>query len=134
MEEALTALLLDHAPLQALLGGRVHWLVQPRDAAGFPYLNLQVVSDPHLYHMAGSSTLRRTRVQADIRAETYAGAKTVARGLNALLSGYRGVHAGVGFQGIFVGGARDLSERTAGGERQLFRISADLEISWTMES
>ncbi|MFW2541531.1 DUF3168 domain-containing protein [Primorskyibacter sp. 2E107] len=134
MEEALTALLLGHAPLQALVGTRVHWLTQPRGVTGFPYLNLTVISDPRSYHMGGESALRQSRVQADAWAETYAGAKDVGRALGGFLSGYRGVSDGINFQGVFVGDDRDLTDRTTGEERQLFRISVDLQISWNKET
>ena len=134
MKEALTALLLQHTPLQGLVGDRIHWLRQPRDAFGFPYVNLTVISDPRSYHMAGESALRTTRVQVDVWAEKYGEAEAVQRLLADLLSGYRGTSDGVRFQGIFVGGERDMTDQTTGEERQLFRINVDLSISWNKES
>ena len=136
MEEALTDLLLGHAPLQAIVGKRVHWLLQPRGVSGFPYLNLTVVSDPRAYHMAGQSGLRQTRVQVDMWAETYAAAKAASRVITdeAFLSGYAGKKGGINFQKIGIGGERDLTDQTTGEERQLFRISVDLEISWNKEN
>jgi len=134
MEEALTALLLGHAPLQVLVGTRIHWLLQPRQVSGFPYVNLTVVSDPRSYHMAGQSGLRKTRVQMDVWAETYSAAQAVERVITDFLSGFRGSEADTNLQGVFIGGARDLTDQTTGEERQLFRISVDLEISWNKET
>ncbi|QBF32146.1 DUF3168 domain-containing protein [Thalassococcus sp. S3] len=133
MEEALTTLVLGHAPLRDLVGGRVHWLRQPRDAEGFPYVNLTLVSDLHAYHMEGPSGLHRTRVQTDTWAETYGTATSVRRALTDHLSGFRGREGAIRFQGIFVGEARDFNDETTGGERQLFRASVDLDISWNEE-
>jgi Protein of unknown function (DUF3168) len=136
MIEALTALLLGHAPLQATVGDRVHWLLQPRGVSGFPYLNLTVISDPRSYHMKGQSSLRQTRVQVDIWAETYTAAKAVAGVVTdeGFLSGFTGSSLGINFQKIGVGDERDLTDQTTGEERQLFRISVDLEISWNKET
>jgi len=128
------ALLLGHAPLAALVGNRVHWLVQPRSVTGFPYVNLTVVSDPRSYHMKGETGLRKTRVQVDAWAETYEGAKAVADAVTDYLSGYSGAINGTAFQSIFIVGSRDLTDSTTGEERQLFRISVDLETSWHKES
>lgn len=135
MEEALTALLLGHAPLAAELGTRIHWRMQPRKGTAFPYLNLSVISDPRSYHMGGETALRQTRVQADVWAETYSEAKAIVRLLTspAFLSGYRGTGEGVRFQGIFVGDPKDFTDQTTGEERQLFRISVDFLISWNKE-
>lgn len=134
MEEALTALLLGHAPLQALVGNRIHWLVQPRHASGFPYVNLTVVSDPRSYHMAGQSGLRKTRVQVDVWAESYSSARSVERVIADFVSGFRGAGSGVNFRGVFIGGARDLTDQTTGEERQVFRISVDLQLIWNKEN
>jgi len=136
MEEALTSMLLGHAPLQALVGARVHWLMQPRDVSGFPYLNLQVVSDPRTYHMKGQTGLRQTQVQFDVWSETYSVTKSVVDVItdDQFLSGYQGSSNGIDFRGIFVSGKRDLTDSTTGEERQLFRASVDFEISWKKEN
>lgn len=134
MEEALTALLLGLVPLQAHVGDRIHWVRQPSAVGHFPYLNLTVISDPRSYHMKGESALRSTRVQADFWAETYSATKAAQEAMTDALSGYSGVQSGVRFQGIFIGEDRDLTDKTTGEERQLFRISVDLLISWNKET
>ena len=134
MNEALTSLLLADPPLAALVADRVHWLRLPRRVSGFPYLNLQVISDPGDYHTLGDSGWHSTRVQADAWGESYSDAKAVERALRARLSGWRGVWGGIFFQGVFVVESRDLSDATAGEERQLFRIQTDLSIKWALEA
>ncbi|MGK7653151.1 tail completion protein gp17 [Roseovarius sp. B08] len=130
MEEELTVLILDDANVSSFVGDRVHWLRQPQSVKVFPHLNLQVISDPRSYHMKGPSGVVKTRIQADVRAETYGTAKQTMRALYARLSGFKGLRGSIEFMGIFVSAGRDLNEETAESERQLFRISADLEISW----
>lgn len=134
MNEALTALLLGHVPLADLITDRVHWGRQPAHAKGFPYLNLTRVFAPRDYHMRGETDLRKTRVQIDIWAETFGAADAVQDTLASVLSGFRGSLEGVSFQGIFIVGSRDLTDQTTGGERQLFRISVDYQISWNKET
>ena len=130
MEEALTSLLLADAALIALVGDRVHWVRQPADAGGFPYVNLQVVSGGVDYHLQGASGLRQNRVQVDAWAEDYAAQKAVERAILAAVSGYSGTVSGVDLHGVFVTSQRDLPDQTPDGERNLFRSSIDLEVSW----
>jgi len=130
MQEALTSLLLAHAPLTGLVGTRVHWLRLPEAVKGYPYVNLQVVSAPQSYHSQGVDVLEQTRVQVDVWAETYTSAVAVVRVLETLLSGYRGDVGSVQFRGIFLDGARDGTGETVKGEKVLFRHSMDFMINW----
>lgn len=130
MQEALTALLLGDAGLTAQVGDRVHWMRRPATVTGRPYLNLQVVSDPRLYHSKGTADLRRTRVQADIWGDTYATVTEAGRAFTDLVSAFRGAVLGVEFQVISVDSERDLAGETVEAETQLFRRSIDLLISW----
>lgn len=132
--EALTALLMGDEGLRVVVGQDIHWMVQPRSGVSLPYVNLQRVSDPIDYHSLGESDLRQTRVQVDIWAETYSTALRADSLLRRAVSGFRGVKGEVNFRLIRVENARDLTDKTAGAESQLFRISMDLEISWKMET
>jgi hypothetical protein len=134
MEEALTALLLGDADLTALIDDRVHWMRLPAGVSGYPYLNLQVISDPEEYLVSGALKRHVSRVQCDFWAESYGDVKVAARAGRALLSGYRGRVSGVVFQRIFLTSAGDLLGTTTGGERQLFRVPVDLSISWFQEN
>lgn len=130
MEAALTALLLGHAPLTALVADRVHWQRLPREVAGLPYVALQTVTEGRGYTYQGPIALRSDRVQIDTWAETAADRLAVAEVLEALLSGYRGTLEGVALRGIFMAGGRDMDDETAEGARQLFRRQQDIFVKW----
>lgn len=134
MEAALTAVLLAHAPLSALIGDRVHWQRLPRSVDGLPYVNLQVISGPRRYHSKAPDALKTDRVQADVWAETAASRKAVADTLESLLSGYRGSSTGIAFRGVFMDGGRDLGGDAAGGTARLFRRQMDFMINWKPET
>lgn len=134
MNEALTALLLAHAPLTDLVGNRVHWGVQPREVRGLPYLNLSTVSDPRDYHFGGPTCFRLTQIQVDIWAESYGAADDVLAALEGRLSGYRGIAHGIQFFGVFLVAARDLTPPATDGKPQLFRRSVDFNFGWAQEA
>lgn len=130
MQADLTALLLATPALAALVGNRVHWGRLPPVVQGRPYINLTVVSDPRAYHYRGATRLRKTRVQADIWAETAASAAAVADALEALLSGFRGDRGETAFRGVFLVAARDMTDDTPGQVQALFRRSFDFNFNW----
>lgn len=134
LTRALTSLLLSDADVSGVVGNRVHWLVLPRSVTGRPYLNLQIISGVHDYHLAGATGLVTSRVQVDAWADSHLSAHEAAAAAKALLSGYHGTHAGVVFQGVFIQSERDRMGNTTGGESQLFRVSVDIEISWNLET
>jgi hypothetical protein len=130
MHEALTALLLAHAPLTDLIGDRLHWLELPRGVGGDPYVILQEIGGSEDYHSTGPSGLHGTRVQVDSWGTTFDSAVAVQRVISALLSGYRGTVADTDLQGIFSDGVRDLPGRTLKDEARLYRRSQDFFIHW----
>lgn len=130
MRDAFTSLMLGHAPLVAWVSDRVHWSMQPAQVDRFPYINLTVVSDPRRYHFQGVSDLRQTRVQLDVWAESCGEAVEVEAVVDAFLSGFSGDVDGISFRAIMLDQSGDLTDRNAGSERQLFRQSVDLFISW----
>lgn len=111
MEEQFRALLTGHAPLTALVGQRIYWDEIPQSASR-PCVVMHVVSSTPTYHMKGEDGLRSCRVQIDCQATTIASKWAVARAVEGLLSGYRGVVNGVEFSGIFKSLDRDKTERT----------------------
>ncbi|WP_147112099.1 DUF3168 domain-containing protein [Tateyamaria sp. syn59] len=133
MKDALTAMFLADARLNALVQGRVHWGKQPAQVEGRPYLNLTVISDPRTYHMKGRSALRRTRVQVDAWAALYDDADAAETAISALDEASATVRDGIRFQGIFVAGSRDVTDEGVDGET-LFRASVDLDIHWNEET
>ena len=130
MEEALTALLLADDDLAALIGTRVHWGRLPDGVGNWPYIVLQVVSDPSEHDLDGPVDLRQARVQADVYGDDYGQAVAAKRAMLALLSGFRAVAHGVDFRAVFVLDDRDMTDRAAGGERYLFRRMVDLRVTW----
>ncbi|MBR9765333.1 MAG: DUF3168 domain-containing protein [Rhodobacteraceae bacterium] len=131
MKAALTALLLADPDLQARVADRIHWGRPPAHAAGFPCLNLTMVSAPVTYTLDGEAELRRATVQLDAWAQTASEAEALRWEVRSLLSGYRGARDGVRFRGAFVMGARDLDGRGLGDLGPLFGVSIDLSIRWS---
>ena len=119
MEELLTSL------LASVAGGRRFWVRAPQKAAR-PYVLLQRASSALSYHMQGATGLTAIRVQIDVYADRYIEATTVARSINATLSGYSSGK----IQAIFVESERDLPAADAGEVSSLFRISIDIIIHY----
>lgn len=117
MEDLLTTLL---APVA---GGRRHWVRAPQKTPP-PYIVLNRIGGRRDYHMQGASGLVASRVQIDCYATTYLDAKTLARAVAAILSGYR---AGA-IQGAFLDSERDLPASDSGEVNHLFRVSLDFMI------
>ncbi|WP_407496845.1 DUF3168 domain-containing protein [Pseudooceanicola sp. MF1-13] len=130
MHEAVTALMLNHAPLVALVGDRVHWQVLPDGGAVFPYVILQDVGGGQGYYSKGPDGLHRTRLQVDSYADNPLGVLTLQRLIESLLLGYRGTIAETEIQGVFPDGVRDLSPPKGKDDQRLFRRSHDFIIFW----
>ncbi|MGI3164981.1 tail completion protein gp17 [Pseudooceanicola sp. 200-1SW] len=131
MKAALTALLLSDPALQARVGARVNWSVPPAHAGGFPCLGLTLINAPTTYTLEGEAEVQRSNVQVDAWAVTAADAEALRAEVQGLLSGFRGVVAGVRFRGAFLRGARDLDGRSLGDLGPLFGVSIDLTIRWS---
>lgn len=101
MQTKLANLALEHAPLVALIGNRIHWRRMPQ---GLPMPNIVMhkISGVTDYTMAGVSGYVATRVQFDCKGGTLAEAQSVALALAARLSGFNGIFGGYSFQGCFL--------------------------------
>ncbi|WP_315920436.1 DUF3168 domain-containing protein [Mesorhizobium sp. SP-1A] len=117
MEALLTGL------LASVAGGNRYWLHAPQGTMP-PYVVMQRITGIRDYHMRGASGLVESRVQIDCYASTYAGAKSTAKSVNGILSGYRGG----AIQAIFIDNERDLPTSDAGEVNQLFRTSLDIMV------
>lgn len=126
MEEAFTALILGDAAVAALVGNRVHWRRQPEKQNDFPYINLSLVDEQTGYELEGEDGLTRRIIQVDCWGEKYLDAVNVKRAVRSLLSGYAGTSGAVKFNGIFVGGARDLDGDLPSGP--IFGLSIDFNV------
>lgn len=128
MEEALTSLLLGDGRVSLLAGDRVNWVRTPQAVKLYPRAVLQVISGDADTTNEGPSGLESARVQIDSYGESYASAKDLSTAILAVLSGYRGVVAGVRIHGGFVDSKRDLPASDNGEVKHLFRRSADILI------
>jgi hypothetical protein len=105
MEEALRTRLLAIAGLTALIAGRVYWVNRPQGSV-LPAIVLHRVSGQPDMHLIGPSGLTESRVQADCYGATYAACVSVARALEAAVSGYSGTVSGIKFQSITIDSIR----------------------------
>lgn len=131
MQTKLANLLLDHAPLAALVGNRIQWDVLPQ---GSPQgqISMTVVSGITDYHLLGPSGLEFARIQFDCRDATAAKARAIAEALKARLSGFRGEFEGYKFMGCF-----QVAQRTSFGKVDAaawYTDSRDYEINWGLAS
>jgi hypothetical protein len=123
-KEGVTARLLQAAPVIALAGDRINWVVRPQLSA-LPALTLQIIGDPRPQHLKGFDGARGTRLQIDAWAETSAAAGALASAAIAALAEPLTI-SGKQFGGAQVDGPRDLGQQVGGSF--VHRQSADLII------
>lgn len=102
MEEALRALLRADTAVAAIVGTRVDWNTRPQGDA-LPAITLHRITGSPGYHVAGSDGLYESVVQVDCWASSFPAAKTLARAVEAALSG----HIGGVFRAVFIEALRD---------------------------
>lgn len=112
MEEALVNLLLADSDLSALVGPRIHWDEIPQGSAD-PAVTLFLVSGVPDYHMAGPSGLVASRVQIDCRGPSKEVALSVARAVEAVLSGLKTTIGSIKFDSVMKINARSEFEKSA---------------------
>ena len=128
MEEALASYLLAGTALASLVGTRINWVRSPQGAAS-PRIVLYRISGLRDMSFRGPTSYVASRVQCDCIGTSYGSAKSVARALEARLSGYSGTTGGVRFEGAFLIAERD-DFLDADTPDKLFRTSLDFNI-WT---
>jgi hypothetical protein len=128
MEEALIAKLLAAPGVAGLAGTRVYPGSRPQ-GSGLPAIVFNRIDGAPLYADEGELGLVQARVQVDCWADSYSGAKGLARATNAALSAFVGEVAGTQFLSIFIDAERDLREGGANAAEYLFRTSIDF-IVW----
>jgi hypothetical protein len=102
----------------------IHWGARP-EGEPLPGVVLNVISDRSSHTQEGPDGLSMSRVQVDVYASSFGGAKSAARSIRRLLDGY-----GSGeIQGIFRLSERDSNEESKDGGRT-YRVSQDFEIAW----
>lgn len=125
MELVLANLLLEHAPLVALIDDKIDWDQLPAGVA-YPAVVMFLISAPVSYHLQGPSKLVPARVQFDCRGRSRAEAKQVADAVEARLSGFKGIYEDVAFGGIFKLSHRSGSDADAA--NGWFTASMDFQI------
>lgn len=126
MEEALRAILLASSGVTALApAARINWGAHPQGAA-LPGVVLTVISDAEGLVMNGPNGLSLGRVQVDCYAETYTGAKVLARVIRAVLHGFHNAN----FRLITHVASRDSREGGANEADRPFRVSMDFTTAW----
>ena len=131
MEYALKQLLLTDTSIANLVGTRINW-VKSQQGAASPRIVLYRVSGVRDMHMQGPSGLVSSRVQGDCLGLTYDSAKSVARAVEARLSGFKGTRGAVRFDGCFLDNERD-DDSYSDTPDKLFRTSLDF-IIWHKEA
>lgn len=127
MELILANFCLQHVPLAALIGNRIHWDELPQGIVN-PAIVMHVISGLPIYTHQGPDGLEASRVQFDCRGNTAAERRSVYEALDARLSGYRGVYDGVKFGGVFRQSIQTRSDKD--GADRWFTASVDYIIWW----
>lgn len=102
---------------------RIYWTLAPQGAS-MPYVRMQTISDPRPQHLEGYDSARTTRVQVDVFASTYGGARSLAETIIAAVANPATV-SGVKFGRTKAEGPRDLGEDVEG-VGYVHRASLDL--------
>lgn len=126
MEAALTSVLLNYAPLQALVGTRVNWNVR-RQGEAAPFVILQVISKGRSPHYQGHDAIIQSRVQVDVWGSTKSECLSIASVIQTRLLNFRGTAAGTEIQGIFFEMERDGYDAPSTPDK-FFRVSTDYMI------
>ena len=110
MEEGLIALILGTSAIAERVEDRLYPGVRPQGSP-LPALVLNIFPRPPQYTHGGPCRVGEDRIQVDALAATYTDMKALEKVVRARLSGFRGVVAGVEFQGVFdAGGGGDSFE------------------------
>lgn len=107
-----TRLLADPG-VQAAVGDRLFWLAVPQNTQ-FPYVRLQVISDPRTGHLRGPDGARVSLVQADCMAASYGEQRRASDALIAA-AGPPATVSGVRFGRTLTSGPTDEGEDTSRG-------------------
>src|SRR5688500_1096601 len=124
MEEALIARLLADSGVAAIVTTRVFPGARPQGSP-LPALVMNRISGGPLYADDGEVGLQQARIQVDCWAETYAGAKLLARAVTVSLSAFEGTVGATTFEFIELENERDLREGGGNAATYPFRTALD---------
>ncbi len=125
--QAIFARLDADAGVGALVGNKIAPLVVPQGWA-LPFVRYQVIGDNREEHLQGNAALRRTSMQIDAFAATYADARALAAALVAALVPGPWSAADVAVGRVAVTGPRDLFYEAV--LQVEYRCTIDLVIHW----
>jgi hypothetical protein len=128
MEEAIIGKLLSTPTVAGLAATRVYPGSRPQGSP-LPAVVFNRIDGAPLYVDEGEAGIAQSRIQIDCWADSYAGAKILARAVNAALSAFAGQVQGTQFLSIFIDAERDLREGGSGAADYPFRTSIDF-IVW----
>lgn len=124
-ELLLTARLLGHAAVRAQADTRIYPLVIPQDPPPvYPGITYQRITSDHVASLQGHSGLVDARVQIDVWALSYAGAKALAREVKAAITEPGADKLG----GLLLTDLDDYEPDT-----RLYRVSMDFSIWYSDE-
>ncbi len=123
IEHALRSLLINDAEIESLVNEKIYYTqaiqeVQP------PYIVLTKVSATRVHSHDGYSNLANPRIQFSVFAETYLEGKVIARAIQRILQGYRGVSENVHIQMCLYMNEVDMYETQTG----LHHVAVDYDI------
>lgn len=128
MESAIIQLLLDSAPVVAMVGTRVYPVERPQGSV-LPAIVCKRIDGGPEYANDGETGLENGRIQLDIYASIYTNAMAVKRVVRTALSGVRDVTVlGVDVKFITVVFERDTKEGGANQAEYLYRRQVDVEV------
>lgn len=127
MEEALLSYLKAASAIASLVGTRINLVRSPQGTVCPRVVLTRVSGLRDMTLNNGPSGYVSSRVQVDCYGTSYGSAKTVARAIEARLSGYSGTTGGVRFEGCFLIGERDDFFDTETPDK-LFRTALDFNI------
>jgi hypothetical protein len=127
MEEAIIARLLADDGVAAIVGTGVYPGSRPQNSP-LPAAVLNRISGGPLYADDGEVGLQQGRIQVDCWAETYTGAKLLARAVTASLSAFDGTVGTTVFEFIELENERDLREGGSDAAAYPFRTALDFVV------
>lgn len=125
MEVDFRSLITSDGAVAGLVGNRVYWGAIEQTAAN-PCVRLTLISGAPVYASKGAAGLTSSRVQVDVRADSYAAARAVADAVEAVINGFSGISGTTHFRSALMLNQRAIVETLAGELQHL--ISSDFEV------
>lgn len=127
IEEALTAYLLEHAGLAALVGSRVYWDEVPQGTEP-PFVVAINISDVKEHTLDGQLSLESPTYQFTAYATTKKTSKAIGKQIKAALQDYVGVMSGVRVQLVRLLTELSTATHNADGTVQLYTTDLEFQV------